>query len=102
MADTVYQQLAQSTVSAAELVQQVRSKWGPDHGVGEVHHFVEEVATCLLHRDDVEVGDMRDGQFVSWGLEPWYARDRIERELLAMDTFLDDTRRFVFQRAQKA
>ena len=102
MADRVYQRLAQCTVSAAELVQQLRSKWGPDHGVGEVHRFVEEVATCLIHHDDVEVGDMHDGQFVSWRLEPWHARDRIERELLAMDAFLDDTHRFVFQRARKA
>jgi hypothetical protein len=102
MADRVYQRLAQAPVSAAELVQELHAKWGPEHGVGEVHGFVEEVACCLLHHEDVDVGDMHDGQFVSWGLEPWYARDRIERELLAMNTFLDDTQRFVFQRKAKA
>lgn len=100
MADRVYDRLAQSDVSAAELVQELRTRWGADHGVSEVHRFVEEVAACLL-RDDVEVGDIRNGRFSAWTLEPWDAHAKLAQELLAMDTFLDGRDRYVFHRVQK-
>jgi len=101
MAERVYHRLAQSDVSAVELVQELRTKWGPAHGVGEVHRFVEEVAACLLH-DDVVVGETCGGQFTSWRLEPWDAHARIAQELLAMDNFLDEKDRYVFRRTRKA
>jgi hypothetical protein len=100
MADIVYDRLARSDVSAAELVQELRGRWGPEHGAPEVHRFVEEVAACLL-RDDVAVGDIRDGRFSAWTLEPWDAHAKLAQELLAMDTFLDDRERYVFHRRQK-
>ena len=100
MADRVYDRLAQSDVSAAELVQELRGRWGPEHGAREVHRFIEEVANCLL-RKDVEVGDIRDGRFSAWTLEPWDAHRKLAQELLAIDTFLDDKERYVFHRTQK-
>jgi len=66
-----------------------------------VHGFVDEVAACILHYDDVEVGDIRDGHFTGWGLKPWEAHVKLEQELLAMDTFLDDKERCVFHRPQR-
>jgi len=98
MAERVYHQLAHSEVSAAELVQQLRAKWGPEHRVPEVHRFVEEVAACILHHDDLEVGEIRDGAFSPWRLEPWESHDKIARELLALDTFLDDKTQYVFRK----
>ncbi len=101
MADKIHDRLARSPMSAAELVQELRTRWGPDHSAAEVHRFVEEVAACVLHHGDVEVGDICDGHFAGWRLEPWDAQARLARELLAMDTFLDDKQRYVFRRTQQ-
>ena len=101
MADRVYRRLAQSTVSAAELVHELRRKWGPDHGVGEVHRFVEEVANSLLRHDDVEVGEIHDGRFVPSSLEPWDAHFKLAEDLMSMDVFLEDETRYVFRRTRQ-
>jgi hypothetical protein len=98
MVDRVYRRLADFPVSAAEIVLELRTKWGPTHNVGEVHRFVEEVAACVLRHDDVEVGDTRDGEFRSLRLEPWDAHAKLAEELLAMNTFLDDKERYVFRK----
>src|SRR5882762_10030431 len=100
MAERVYDRLAQSDVSAAELVQELCARWGPEPCVPEVHRFVEKVAACLLHHDDVEVGNVRNECFTGWTLEPWHAHDKLAQELLAMDALLDDKERYVFHRTQ--
>ena len=63
-------------------------------------HFVREVATCLLHQDDVELGGSREGRFVAWQLEPWDANDRLGAELMARDAFLEDEHQYVFRRKE--
>jgi hypothetical protein len=100
MADAVYERLSVESVAAAHIVRELRSRWGIEHGVGSVHVFVREVVTCLLHHDDVEVGDVKSGRFVAWQLPPWDADYRIDSELMAMDTFLDDETRYVFRKTQ--
>ena len=98
MADRVYHQLAQSPIAAAELVQELRANWGSEHRAPEVHRFVEEVTACILHHDDVEVGEIRDGRFSAWRLKAWESHDKIARELLALETFLDDKTQYVFRK----
>jgi hypothetical protein len=98
MADVVYRRLSSEPVSAAHLVRELRSRWGVEHGVGSVHGFVREVATCLLHHDDVEVGDVTAGRFVPWQLESCDADEKIDAELMAMDLFLDDESKYVFRK----
>jgi len=100
MADEVYHWLAHSDVSVAELVQELRRKWGSGHKVCELHRFVEEVAACLL-RDDVELGDVIDGRFASLRLEPWDAHFKLKQELLAKDSFFDDPHHYVFRRTRQ-
>jgi hypothetical protein len=102
MADAVYARLSSGPVAAAQLVRELRSRWGPEHGVGSVHGFVREVVTCLLHHDDVEIGDISGGQFEPWLLPPWDADERIEEELMAMDGFLDDESHYVFRKRAMA
>src|SRR2546427_8587411 len=102
MADTVYRRLSKGPVPTAHLVRELRGRWGTEHGLSEVHGFAREVATCLLRHDDVEVGDLTEGQFVRWELEPWDADHRIDRELMSMDTFLEDESRYVFRKKQTA
>ena len=98
MADVVYGRLSAGPVAAAHIVRDLRSRWGVEHGVGSVHGFVREVASCLLHHDDVEVGDWKAGTFVPWKLPSWDADERIDSELMAMDEFLDDETRYVFRK----
>jgi hypothetical protein len=100
MAETVYGRLRSGPVTVADLVGELRTRWGPDHGVGEVHRFVEEAAACLLGHDDVEVGDMTQRGFTPWALEPWDAHSKLAKDLMAMSTFLEDRTRYAFRRAQ--
>ena len=98
MADFVYSQLSKEPVSAACLVRDLRRRWGGEHDASSVHSFIREVATCLLHRNDVEVGDIAAGRFVPWTIEPWDANDKIDAELMAMRSFLDDDNKYVFRK----
>lgn len=98
MADAVYERLRDGPVSAAALVRDLHRRWGADHGASSVHGFIREVATCLLHYEDVEVGHIENGKFVAWKLEPWDADEKIDAELMAMDRFLDDETLYVFQK----
>ena len=98
MADAVYRRLCDGPVATADLVRDLRTRWGAEHGVSSVHGFVREVATCLLHHDDVEVGDVESGKFVAWSLAPWDADERIDSELMAIQDFFSDETRCVFRR----
>ena len=98
LAEIVHDRLTAGPVPIAELVRELRIRWGTDHRVPAVHGFLCEVATCLLRRGDIEVGDVTDGRFVSWSIDPWDADARIYAELMAMETFLQDDCRYVFRR----
>jgi hypothetical protein len=99
MAEEVYQRLSGGgTVSSACLIRELRARWGNDHGVSSVHSFVREVATCLLHFEDVDIGHVEDGKFVAWTLDPWDADEKFDSALMAMDHFLENETRYVFQR----
>ncbi len=93
--------MGERPVVSADLVRELRARWGSDHGVGSVRRFVEEVVACLLHHDDVEVGDMAEGRFTPWSLEPWDAHKKIADELMSMDALFEDQTRYVFRKTQK-
>jgi hypothetical protein len=98
-ADVIYEGLNRAPFPLARLVRELHAKWGEAHGVPSVHGFVREVATCLLYRGDVQVGDVEQGRFVPWQVEPEDADERIDRELMAMTAFLDDEAHYVFRKS---
>lgn len=100
MSDEVYARLGRGPVSVATLVRELRDRWGPGHGISEVHFFVAEVGTGLLHFDDVELGSVKEGRFVAWPLDPWDADERLEEELMALDAFLEDEDRYLFRKKE--
>ena len=102
MADCVYGRLSAETVSTASLVRELRNSWGPEHGVREVHRFICEALACLLNHDDVEVGNVDASGFVSWTLDPWDAMDKIEDDLMSMNSFFDDDGKYVFRKRPAA
>ena len=101
IADSVYHRLLGGPIPTAQLVQELRVRWGVDHDFQEVHGFVREVATCLLWRGDVDLGDLREGRFVSWSLEPEDANTRIDEELMSMSAFLEDRTSYVFRKKEE-
>jgi hypothetical protein len=101
MAEDVYTRMGQRPVASADLVHELRARWGPEPGVGSVHRFVEEVVACLLHHDDVQVCDMTGGRFTPWSLEPWDAYKKIADELMSMDVFFLRIRRDMFSSKRK-
>lgn len=98
MADSTYELLNAGPVATARLVRELRARWGVEHGVASVHGFVREVATCLLWKGDVEVGDLKEGRFVPWALEAEDANSRIDEDLMSMHVFLEDESRYVFRK----
>ena len=97
MADCIYGRLSTKPVSVACLVRELRDSWGPEHGVREVHRFVCEALACLLDYDDVEVGDIDADRFVAWTLERWDAFDKIEEDLMSLESFFDNDGKYVFR-----
>lgn len=95
-ADRFFQRLSEGPVPLAQLISELREKWGPDHLVGEVHRFAEEVAACLM-RQGVEIGDRSAAGFIPWTLEPWDAHSKFSEELMTMTDFLVDRTRYVFR-----
>ena len=98
MADVAYQRVKSAPLPIAHLIRELRAKWGVDFGVSSVHGFIREVAYCLLVHDDVQVGDIAEGRFVPWTLEPSEVEQKIDRDLMSMGAFLDDETRYVFRR----
>ena len=96
-ADAVYEETAVGDVPLASVVRQYRDAWG-EQGVASVHAAAREVAACLLHHDDIEVGDCTDKHYSGWQLDPWEADEKISRELTAMADFLIDEQRYIFRR----
>ena len=92
-----YDDTAKGSVALANLIGQLRVGW-PSEGVTVVHEAAREVASGLLHHDDIEVGDLDHGKFVPWAMKPWEAEERVRAELMATHDFFADPARIVFQR----
>jgi hypothetical protein len=50
-----------------------------------------------LDYDDVEVGDIDADRFVAWTLERWDAFDKIEEDLMSLESFFDNDGKYVFR-----
>jgi hypothetical protein len=81
----------------ATIVAEMRAAW-PGESATVVNHAALEVATDLLHRNDVEAGEIVKGSFRPLALPPWAASQRIRTDLLASRDFFQDPERYVFRR----
>lgn len=98
MAEVVYRLLDERQVSAAELVRELRQRWGPDHKAVALHFFICEAACCLLAQADVEVGHIEVGRFVPWHMDPLDACEKLENEFTAIPIDHEDATRYVFRK----
>jgi hypothetical protein len=100
MADSIHSRLRDGPVTVATLVRELRSRWGPEFVPSAVHGFIAEAARCLIGREGVRLGAVQDGRFVPWSGEVWDIDARFEKEMLSLDTFLEDEHRYVFVREE--
>lgn len=96
-----YDDTAKGPISLAAGVRQLHAGW-PGESVAVVHGAAQEVATALLHHDDIEVGTIVGGKFVPWQISRWAAEEKIRIELRSMREFLTDESRYVFRRKPAA
>lgn len=94
MAEQLHAEMAQGPISLARIVRILLEKWKKDLGISL---FAEEVARCLLGYEDVETGDLVDGRFVSWNLDPWDADDKIRQKLETSSGLFEDETSCVFR-----
>lgn len=93
----LYDETARAPVDLASFVRDARRAW-PKADVSMVHAVALDVATGLLMRTDIEVGNLADGEFMPWRLSPWQSAQKIHDEMAGMSGFLSDQGRFVFRR----
>ena len=81
----------------AAIVSDMHRAW-PAANYSVVHESALEVATDLLHRGDIEMGEKIGGVFQPLQLPPWAARGKLQSELRFARDFFQDSDRFVFRR----
>ena len=96
-ADSVYHRVRLGPVDVASLVGEISARWGAGHSIGSVHLFVVEAIYCLLPRGDIDVGEIKEGRFVSWDIDPMDAFDRIDSGLTPRSLAFADHGKFVFK-----
>jgi len=63
-------------------VREMREAW-PGQSVAAIHTTALEVGTALLHRGDIEIGELVNGKFVPTKSAPWQANERMVSDLKA-------------------
>lgn len=92
-----HERVMKSSLPLSTIIAEMRAAW-PGASATVVNHAALEVATDLLHRSDVEAGEIVDGSFHPLALPPWAVNQRIRADLLAARDFFQDSDRYVFRR----
>ena len=98
-AGAYYERTQLAPLPLATVVKELRAAW-PTESVALVHGAALEVGTALLHRGDIEMGEMRGGHFVPGELAPWLANERMMAEIKASTIWFDNEQTYVFRRKQ--
>ena len=92
-----HDRVVKGPLALATIVAEMRAAW-PGESVKVVNHAALEVAGDLLHRSDVEAGEVVGGAFRPFPLPPWAVNQRIRADVLASRDFFQDADRFVFRK----
>lgn len=96
-AGAFYERTASGPLAFATIVAEMRAAW-PAENATLVHQSALQVAADLLHRRDVEVGEVVGGAFNRSQLPPWAMSEKIRSDVLASPGFFRDADRYVFRR----
>ncbi len=101
LAEYAYTKLTDGPLPVAHLVRLIKNKWKTVASPNGVHLFVSESVSCLLRHEDIEVGDVIAGRYIAWTIDPWDAHEKIEKEICALDDYLEGETRYVFKKKNK-
>jgi hypothetical protein len=92
-----YERTKSGPLSLAAMVKEMRDAW-PAENISLVHTAALEVATALLHRSDIEAGELVDGKFVPYQFSRWHLNELMTSEVGASSVPFDNQRIYVFRR----
>ena len=95
--NSVYERTKSGPLPLATVVKEMREAW-PTESITVVHAAALEVGSALLHRRDMEIGELVDGKFVPSTSAPWQTNERMISAVNTSNTFFADDRIYVFRR----
>jgi hypothetical protein len=95
--NSAYERTKSGQLSLATMVKEIREAW-PKENISLVHTAALEVATALLHRSDIEVGELVDGKFVPSKSPPWHDNERMLSEIQHSADLFQNDHVYVFRR----
>ena len=96
-AGAYYERTQAAPLTLATVVKELRGAW-PAENAAVVHRAALEVGTALLHRGDIEMGEIVGGRFVPSELAPWLANERMITEVDASPGWFENEQIVVFRR----
>jgi hypothetical protein len=96
-AGAFYDRTGTGPLPLAAVVQEFRAAW-PKENITLIHTAALEVGTALLHRSDIEIGEMIGGKFVPSPDAPWQTNEQMRSELSHASKPFENDRRYVFRR----
>lgn len=96
-AGAFYDRTAHAPLPLAVILRELQQEW-PKASAALVHHAGLEVGTALLHRSDIEAGEILDGKFVPLESPPWHINEMMIAEVRASPALFDNERKYVFRR----
>lgn len=96
-AGTYYDRTRVVPLPLAAVIREMRTEW-PTMSLALIHSAALEVGTALLHRSDIEAGEMIEGKFVPSPFPPWHINERMIAEVTASPTLFENDKTYVFRR----
>ncbi|MEO7415362.1 MAG: hypothetical protein ABIZ81_18610 [Opitutaceae bacterium] len=92
-----YERTATGPFALATVIREFREEW-PKESIALIHWAALEVGTALLHRGDIEVGELVGGKFVPSKFPPWHTNEKMLSEIQHSPDLFGNDRVYVFRR----
>lgn len=96
-AGAYYDRTAHGPLPLAAIIRDMRREW-PKESNFAIHHAALEVGGGLLHRSDIEAGELREGKFVPFDAPSWHVHRSMMDEVKASLGLYDNEHAYVFRR----
>ena len=96
-AGAYYDRTASAPLPLATMVKELRAAW-PAESVAVVHGAALDVGTALLHRSDIEVGELVGGTFSPLPDPSWHTNEQMISTVRNSPGFFENERVYVFRR----
>lgn len=96
-AGDAYERTAVAPLALATVAREMRTAW-PHHSIGVINGAALEVGTALLHRSDIEVGELVGGIFVPAEAARWTVNQQMIAEIEGAPALYQNEHAYVFRR----